>query len=88
MRFQKDVTLTADKKYMITNADIVDASYGAPMIKIKYDTYKEAKNAFFNLFKLPKKCKKCEYKNNCIGNKKIMDDLKALVNEYNSNISM
>lgn len=88
MRFQKDVTLTADKKYMITNADIVDASYGKPMIKMKYNTYQEAKSAFFNLCQLPEKCTGCKYKDNCIGDKKIMEDLEVLVNEYNSNISV
>ena len=87
-RFQKDVTLTADKKYMITNADIVDASYGAPMIKMKFDTYKEAKEAFLSKCQLPEKCTGCKYKDNCIGSKKIMEDLEALVNEYNSNVSM
>ena len=82
LRFQKDVTLTADKKYMITNADIVDASYGEPMIKMKYDTYEEAKVAFYKTCQLPQKCESCKYKGNCIGNKKIMEQLEDIVNEY------
>lgn len=82
LRFQKDVTLTADKKYMITNADIVDASYGKHMIKMKFDTYQEAKEAFSMMCKLPEKCETCKYKGNCIGNKNIMKQLEDITNEY------
>ena len=87
-RFQKDLTLTADKKYLITNADLTDANYGAKLVKIKYDTYEEAKNAFFEMCQLPSKCDNCRYKHNCIGNKYIMESLERLMYEYHPELSV